>query len=241
VTVITNAMILAAGRGTRMRPLTDRCPKPLIELAGRALIDHVLDRLFDADMHRVVVNTHYLGDQLQRHLCDRADVILSPESELLKTGGGVKYALGHFGHDAFLVLNSDTVWLDGPASALTRLMARWTDDDMDALLLLYPAKDVHAYRGSGDYDVGPDGRARRCQPGGQAPYLFTGVQVLHPRLFANAPDGPFSLNLLYDVAEQAGRLYAMVHDDRWFHVGTPDELHHAERALLARSADAGAQ
>ena len=230
-------MVLAAGRGTRMRPLADHHPKPLIELAGQPLIDRVLDRVFDAGVTRAVVNTHYLGGQLERHLRDRAGVILSPESELQETGGGVRDALRHFGHDAFLVVNSDAVWLDGAEPALTRLMVRWADSDMDALLLLHPVKDVHAYRGDGDYDVGPDGLARRRRPGEQTPFLFTGMQILHPHLFSHAPDKPFSLNLLYDVAEKAGRLSAMVHDGKWFHVGTPDELRYAEHELRARSVE----
>ena len=234
---ITKAMVLAAGRGMRMRPLTDRLPKPLVELAGRSLIDQVLERVFDAGVSEVVVNTHYLGDQLERHLRDRAGVILSPEAELQETGGGVRDALRHFGHDAFLVVNSDAVWLDGAEPALIKLMAQWTDAKMDALLLLHPVEDVHAYRGAGDYHVCPDGLARRRRPGEQTPYLFTGMQILHPRLFSLAPDKPFSLNLLYDVAEKAGRLCAMVHDGKWFHIGTPDELRYAERELSARPVD----
>ena len=230
-------MVLAAGRGTRMRPLTDRLPKPLVELVGRSLIDHVLERVFESGVTEVVVNTHYLGDQLEQYLRDRTGVILSPEAELQETGGGVRDALRQFGHDAFLVVNSDAVWLDGAEPALTMLMAQWIDAKMDALLLLHPVKDVHGYRGAGDYDVSPDGRARRRRPGEQTPFLFTGMQVLHPRLFSQAPDKPFSLNLLYDVAEKTGRLYAMVHDGKWFHIGTPDELRYTERELSARPVD----
>jgi MurNAc alpha-1-phosphate uridylyltransferase len=237
VIAIAKAMILAAGRGTRMRPLTDRLPKPLVELAGQSLIDHVLERVSEAGVSEVVVNTHYLGDHLEQHLRDRARVILSPEAELQETGGGVRDALRYFGHEAFLVVNSDAVWLDGAEPALTKLIAQWTDAKMDALLLLYPVQDVHGYRGAGDYDVGPDGLARRCRPGEQTPLLFTGMQVLHPRLFSQVPDKPFSLNLLYDVAEKAGRLYAMVHDGKWFHIGTSGELRYAERELSARPVD----
>jgi N-acetyl-alpha-D-muramate 1-phosphate uridylyltransferase len=237
VIAITKAMILAAGRGTRMRPLTDLRPKPLVELAGRPLIDHVLERVFEAGVSQVVVNTHYLGAQLEHHLRGRTGLTLSPESALQETGGGVRDALRHFGQDAFLVVNSDAVWLDGEEPALTRIMAQWSDSKMDALLLLYPVKDVHAYHGAGDYDVGPDGRAQRCRAGEQTPFLFTGMQVLHPRLFSHVPDKPFSLNVLYDAAENAGRLYATVHDGKWFHVGTPDELRYAERELHARSGE----
>ena len=231
-------MIFAAGLGQRMRPLTNNRPKPLVTLAGRPLIDHALDKLAAVGVHRVVVNTHYLGGQLACHLTDRPDVILSPESELLETGGGVKHAIAHFGNDAFLVLNCDAVWLDATVPALARLMAGWSDSEMDALLLLYPAAEV-AHSGEGDYDVESNGRARRRQSGRPAPYLFAGLQILHPRLFDGAPDEPFSLNLLYDAAERAGRLHAMIHDGRWFHVGTPDELRYAEQELLASPATAG--
>ena len=233
--IITKAMILAAGRGTRMRPLTDLRPKPLVELVGRPLIDHVLERVFEADVSQVVVNTHYLGKQLEHHLRDREGLTLSPESELQETGGGVRNALRHFGQDAFFVVNSDAVWLDGAEPALIRIMAQWSDAKMDALLLLYPVKDVHVYRGAGDYDVDIDGRAQRCRPGKHAQFLFTGIQILHPRLFSRVPDHPFSLNILYDAAEKAGRLYATVHDGKWFHVGTPGELRYAERELHMRS------
>ncbi len=239
MTEILSAMILAAGKGTRMRPLTDRRPKPLVKLAGRALIDHALDQLTAVGVRSVVVNAHHLGDQLERHLDSRSGVVLSQESELLETGGGVKHALGYFGNEAFLVLNCDAVWLDGTAPVLAQLMAGWLDAEMDALLLLYPASEVPTHRGKGDYDVDADNHAYRLQPGQTAPYLFTGIQILHPRLFEGAPDQPFSLNLLYDAAERAGRLYAKIHDGRWFHVGTPDELSYAERELLAGPAAAG--
>jgi MurNAc alpha-1-phosphate uridylyltransferase len=222
-----------------MRPLTDKRPKPLVTLAGRALIDHGLDRLATVDVHSVIVNTHHLGGQLANHLAHRPEVVLSQESELLETGGGVKHALGYFGSDAFLVLNCDAVWLDATVPALARLMGGWRDTEMDALLLLYPAGEVATYSGEGDYDIDSDGRAQRRHSGRTAPYLFAGLQVLHPRLFAGSPDEPFSLNLLYDAAERSGRLYAMIHDGRWFHVGTPDELRYAEQELLASPATAG--
>ena len=231
-------MILAAGRGTRMRPLTDTRPKPLVSLAGRALIDHALDRLAAVGVRHVVVNAHQFGDQLEEHLRSRPDVSLSFEPELLETGGGVNQALGHFGNDAFIVLNCDAVWIDGAAPALSQLMDGWRDAEMDALLLLYPVKEVSTHRGDGDYDLDEKGHAQRRQAGQTSPFLFTGLQILHPRLFDGAPVGPYSLNLLYDTAEQARRLCAVVHDGRWFHVGTPDELRYAEQQLSAAPATA---
>ncbi len=222
-----------------MRPLTEKRPKPLVTLAGRPLIDHALGRLEAVGVHTVVVNTHHLGGQLESHLAHRSDVILSQESELLETGGGVKRALGHFGSEAFLALNCDAVWFDAEVPALARLMDGWRDAEMDALLLLYPASKVATHSGEGDYDVGSNGQARRRRSGRTAPFLFAGLQVLHPRLFDGSPDKPFSLNLLYDVAERSGRLYAMIHDGRWFHVGTPDELRYAEQELSASPATAG--
>jgi len=230
---IKRAMVLAAGLGKRMRPLTDERPKPLVELAGRTLLDRALDRLAEARLAKIVVNSHYFSDMIAGHLDGRKGITLSPEEILLETGGGVKAALPHLGKGPFFVVNSDAVWSDGPMPALERLAGLWDGKRMDALLLLVPTPAVAGANISdrGDYNLEPDGRARRREEGEVAPFLFGGIQILHPRLFKDAPEGPFSLNILYDRAEAAGRLYGMRHDGEWYHVGTPRELAAAEAAL----------
>lgn len=233
MTRINRAMVLAAGLGKRMRPLTDDRPKPLVELAGRSLLDRALDNLAAGGITEFVVNSHYKGEMIAAHLDGREDIILSPEELLLETGGGVKAALPHLGDSAFLVVNSDAVWCDGSESTVARLAAQWDNTIMDALLLLVPMGTVAGNMGQhpGDYHLEADGRARRRLRGKKAPYLFGGIQILHPRLFEGAPDGPFSLNILYDRAQEAGRLYGLRHDGEWYHVGTPQELAAAETAF----------
>lgn len=237
------AMVLAAGLGLRMRPITEKLPKPLIEVAGRTLLDRALDRLEDAGIETAVVNVHYLGDQIVRHLKGRRRpaIAISEEDELLETGGGVRHALERLGDAPFFVVNSDVAWLDGPRRALSRLAALWDDAAMDALLLVNPSARSDDYDGPGDYFMSPDGRLRRRKRNQIAPFVFTGVQILHPRLFAGTAPGRFSLNVLYDKAEQAGRLHALVHDGLWYHIGTPAGLAIAQRALprVERSARTG--
>jgi MurNAc alpha-1-phosphate uridylyltransferase len=233
--MVDTAMVLAAGLGTRMRPLTDDKPKPMVTLAGRTLLDWALDRLAAAGVRRTVVNTHYFAEVIHRHLDGRAGIVISHEADILETGGGVRRALPLLGDRPFFVVNSDAVWLDGPAPALTRLAAAWDGSRMDALLLLQPVGVASGYAGPGDYHRAPDGTLRRRGPSETAPYLFAGVQILHPRLFAGAPDGRFSLNLLYDAAQAPGRLYGIVHDAEWFHVGTPDDLARTEDFLARRA------
>ncbi len=230
---IACAMVLAAGLGKRMRPLTDDLPKPLVVLAGRTLLDRALDRLAAAGVGQIVVNSHYRADMIAAHLAGRADITLSPEEVLLETGGGVQAALPHLGTGPFFVVNSDAVWRDGPTPALERLAGHWNDETMDALLLMVPTPAIAGgtVNDKGDYHLEPDGRARRRGEGDIAPFLFGGIQVLHPRLFEGAPDGPFSLNVLYDRAEAAGRLHGMRHDGDWYHVGTPGDLAVAEAEL----------
>ena len=230
---IDRAMVLAAGLGKRMRPLTDDRPKPLVELAGRCLLDRALDNLAAGGVTGFVVNSHYQGEMIEAHLADRDDITLSPEEVLLETGGGVKAALPHLGAGPFFVVNSDAVWRDGREPAIARMAARWDDAAMDALLLLVPMQAVAGNMGDhpGDYHLGVDGKARRRAQDETAPFLFGGIQILHPRLFEGAPDGPFSLNILYDRAQQAGRLYGLRHDGEWYHVGTPEELATAEPAF----------
>ena len=230
------AMVLAAGLGLRMRPLTDEMPKPLIQAGGRTMLDRVLDRLEAFGIEQVVVNSHYLPDRIAAHLAARGSpkTVLSPEPALLDTGGGVAKALAELGDEPFWAINADIVWLDGPIPALDRLAAAWDDGAMDALLLMHRTVTAYGYTGRGDYNMDPHGGLRRRDPRDVSPYAFTGLQLLHKRLFGGAPDGPFSLNLLYDRAEHGRRLFGLVHDGEWFHVGTPDALKIADDRLFGR-------
>jgi MurNAc alpha-1-phosphate uridylyltransferase len=218
-------MVLAAGLGTRLRPITDTVPKPLVEINGRSLIDHALDRLTSAGVEHVVVNVHYKAAMIVQHLArrDYPQIEFSEETELLDTGGGVARALALLG-EAFFVVNSDVFWLDGREAALLRLAAAFDPESMDAVLLLQPTATAVGYEGSGDYflDVGRTPRRRREAEA--APYLFAGIQLLHRRLFDEIPGPAFSLVRLFDRAEAAGRLSAIVHDGDWYHVGTPEGL-----------------
>jgi len=227
------AMMLAAGRGKRMRALTETRPKPLIAVAGKPLIDHGLDALAEARVARVVVNLWYHADMLAAHLATRARpaIELLRERELLETGGGVANALPRLGADAFFVVNSDVLWREAGRPALVRLAEAWRDEAMDALLLVAPRARTVGYDGRGDFDLDSQGRLSRRPPAGVAGQVFTGLQILHPRLFAGAPEGAFSLNLLYDRALAAGRLYGIGHAGEWFHVGTPEGRDEAERRL----------
>ncbi|MGG5810191.1 nucleotidyltransferase family protein [Falsiroseomonas sp. CW058] len=232
--VLTHAMVLAAGLGTRMRPLTDDRPKPLLDLAGSSLLHHALDRLRDAGIGDVVVNAHWHPDQVAAAVAahDLPATVLR-EEVLLETGGGVAAALPHLGDGPFAVVNGDAFWLDGPTGALRRMAAAFDPDRMDALLLLVRTSQVDGEVGRGDFLLDPLGRARRPKEREIAPYLFGGVQILSPALFADAPAGPFSLNRVYDRAIEAGRLYGLVHDGAWFHLSTPRDLDRAETMLRA--------
>ena len=240
---IKTAMALAAGYGLRMRPITDRMPKPLVAVGGRTLLDRLLDRFAEAGVETAVVNTHYKGEMIAEHLAgrERPRIVLSPEETLLETGGGVANALPLLGVDEnfkgrpFFVANSDAIWVDGYRPALERLARQWDGRRMDALLLLVPTATIWGYTGRGDYGLDPDGTARRRREREISPFLFAGVQILHPRLFRDAPEGKFSLNLLYDRAEAAGRLHGIRHDGAWYHVGTPDSIPEVEAALAGRS------
>ncbi len=235
----TIAMVLAAGHGVRMRPLTETRPKPLIEVAGRTLLDRVLDRLHGAGLRRAVVNHHHLGAMIEAHLAGRGDleIALSPETALLDTGGGVAKALPLLGERPFFVVNGDVVWLDGTMPALARLATAWDDGKMDALLLLHPVVAAHGYDGSGDYFASPTGLLRRRAEREVAPFIFAGLQILSPKLFAGAPEGAFSLNRLYDKAEAEGRLWGIRHDGEWFHVGTPEGLAEVDEVLRSLGRD----
>lgn len=219
------AMVLAAGLGTRLRPITDTLPKPLVEVGGRTLLDHAIDRLALVGVERVVVNTHYKAEMIAAQLARRRQpkIELSHEAELLETGGGVAKALPRLGA-AFFVVNSDIVWLDSRDYALARLAAAFDAERSDAVLLLQRSVTAVGYDGQGDYFLDPLGAPRRRREREIAPYLFAGVQLLHRRLFEGIAGHRFSLNLAYDRAEAAGRLHGIVHDGEWFHVGTPDGL-----------------
>ena len=206
---IRTAMVLAAGLGKRMRPLTATRPKPLVEVARKALIDHVLDHLRAAGIGRVVVNVHYLAEQVQAHLLHRAgdlEVLISDEREqLLETGGGLVKAAPLIGDDSFLVVNSDNCWVDGPVDAIRLLGQRWDETKMDALLLMVPLARAHCHSGQGDFHMDAMGRLSRRRPGKVAPFVFTGIQIVSRRLLADAPEGPFSTNILWDRAIAADR------------------------------------
>jgi N-acetyl-alpha-D-muramate 1-phosphate uridylyltransferase len=214
-------MVLAAGLGTRLRPITDAMPKPLIKLNGRSLLDHAIDRLVEAGVEHVVVNTHYMAAMVAAQLSRRKapDIEISEEPALLETGGGVANALPSLG-DLFYVVNADVFWLDGTDPALLRLARVFDPDRMDAVLLLQRTVSAIGYDGSGDYMLDPSGAPHRCREREIAPFLFAGIQLLHRRLFDNWPERIFSLVRLFDRAEEAGRLHAIVHDGEWYHIGT---------------------
>jgi MurNAc alpha-1-phosphate uridylyltransferase len=227
-------MVLAAGLGKRMRPITATTPKPLVEVAGKSLIDFTLDRLAEAGIEQVVVNVHYLADLLEAHLAKRASprVAISDERErLLETGGGLKKALGLLGSEPFLTFNSDSIWIEGPQPNLRRFLAAWNPARMDILMLLAPTATSVGYEGPGDFAMDAEGRLRRRQEREITPFAYAGVAILKPELLAETPDGPFSANLLYDRAIAAGRLYGLRLDGQWLHVGDPRSLASAEECL----------
>lgn len=236
------AFVLAAGLGKRMRPLTDNLPKPMIPLAGRPLIDHTLDRLEEAGVNRAIANVHYKADVLEAHISKRTRarrgpfVLISNErGELLETGGGIAKALRMIGDRPFLICNSDATWVEDEARNIRRLMDAWNADEMDSLLLLAEKDRSLGYEGDGDFHLGPDGKLTRRIAGESSPYVFAGVSIAHPRLFADCPEGAFSLNVLWDRAIAAGRLHALVLDGWWMHVGSPHALAQAERFIAGRT------
>lgn len=227
------AMILAAGLGKRMRPLTASQPKPLVRVAGKALIDHALDRLKDAGIAKAVVNVHYLADALEAHVLARPapKVTVSDERALLlETGGGMVKALPKL-PDPFFALNADNIWLDGPKSAFHDLSRRWNPDEMDALLLVVPHARAMNFNGPGDFHMDPLGRLSRRRPGRIAPFIYTGIQLVSHRLMRDAPQGPFSTNILWNRAMEEGRLYGISFTGLWFEVGTPQMIRPTEEAL----------
>lgn len=228
------AMVLCAGLGKRMRPLTQTCPKPLLEIRGRSLVDRIADRLVEAGIEEAVVNLHYLGEQLEDHLSKRDDIAIQfswEREEVLETGGGVKHALPLLGDAPFFLINGDVLWLNGLAPALTRLSRKWEPEDMDLLLLLHPTAYAIGYEGPGDFMMDPFGRLRRRTEREISPFVFAGVQIVKPELFEDTPEGPFSMNLIFDRVQEAERLYGLRHDGEWFHLGTPPDIERAEGHL----------
>jgi MurNAc alpha-1-phosphate uridylyltransferase len=231
-TIGTHAMILAAGLGLRMRPLTDHHPKPLIEVAGKPLIDYGMDRLREADVQKVVVNGHYLADQILSWSRQQAapETIFSDErAEILDTGGGIAKALPLLGEQPFFVLNSDSFWIEGRVPSLSRLRNAWNDATMDCFLLLCHVDRTIGYDGRGDFLLGRDGRLIRQQGSGALAYI--GGYLVHPRLFAGVAVGEFSMNVLWDKAISEGRLHGIAHSGKWLHVGTPAAIALAEAEL----------
>ena len=234
---ITRAFVLAAGLGKRMRPVTDTRPKPLVAVAGKALLDHALDRVAEAGIASAIVNVHYLADQIEDHLGRRRggpEIRISDErAALLATGGGVKKALGLLGAEPFVVLNSDSFWLEGPEPNLARLIGAWDPEVMDILLLVAPTATSLGYEGAGDFVMDPEGRLERRGERDVAPFIYAGVAILKPDLFAETPEGAFSLNRLFDRAIARGRLHGLRLDGQWLHVGTPEAIQAAEERVKA--------
>jgi MurNAc alpha-1-phosphate uridylyltransferase len=232
-------MVLSAGLGTRMRPLTNKMPKPLVEVGGKALIDHVLDRLVEAGVERAVVNVHHFAGEIERHLASRSKPKITISDErglLLGTGGAVVKALPELGGAPFFHINTDTIWVDGVQPNLARLADTFDPAAMDALLLLAPTTGSIGYAGRGDFAMAPDGRLKRRGEREVVPFVFAGAAILSPALFKGAPQGEFPLPLLFDRAAEQGRLFGLRLEGLWMHVGTPDAIAPAEKAIRASTA-----
>jgi N-acetyl-alpha-D-muramate 1-phosphate uridylyltransferase len=228
-------MIMAAGKGTRMMPLTANKPKPLVEVGGEKLLDHVLDHLRAAGVGQLVVNVHYLADQVENHLSDHAadfDVTVSDERALLRdTGGGLVQAKALIASDPFICVNADNIWTDGDESAFVRLAEAWDDEAMDVLMLVVPFERAGNTQGTGDFDLGADGRLSRDGPKRQRPFVWTGIQMMSKRIVVDPPQDVFSTNVFWDRGIAAGRCFGLVHDGLWFDVGYPEAISATEAAL----------
>jgi N-acetyl-alpha-D-muramate 1-phosphate uridylyltransferase len=227
--MISDAMILAAGLGTRMRPLTDKRPKPLVDVAGTTLLDHALDTLHAAGIDQAVVNVHYLPEQIEAHVAARSvprTRISDERALLLETGGGVANALPLLQGDAFVVMNADNMWIEDPddGSVITPLLEVWDDALMDVLLLVVPVDAATGYDGAGDFFLDGDGRLRRRGEAPRAPYAYAGIHITRRALFDGVVVEPFSLNRLWDQAIAQERMFALVQRGHWYHVGTPEAV-----------------
>jgi MurNAc alpha-1-phosphate uridylyltransferase len=233
--MIDTAMLMAAGLGKRMRPLTATRPKPLVKVAGKPLMDHALDRLEAGGIRKVVVNVHYLADTVEAHLRTRKgrlDFAVSDErAKLLETGGGLIHAAPLLGDKPFFCANSDNLWIDGPQETLGMMQRIWDPDKMDALLLLVPLARAHCHTGPGDFHMDAGGRLTRRKTAYVAPFVFTGVQILSPSLLRDPPTDVFSTNIFWNRAIEAGRLYGVSHQGLWFDVGTPKAIPVVESML----------
>jgi MurNAc alpha-1-phosphate uridylyltransferase len=231
-----HAMVLAAGLGQRMRPITDTLPKPLVRIAGKAMLDHALDRLAAVGVTDAVVNVHHLAGKIEAHLATRTGprIVISDERvELLETGGGVTKALPLLGTAPFFHLNSDSLWVEGEVSNLAAMARAWEPERMDMLLMLADVASSMGYDGAGDFHVAADGRLARRRQGEQVPHIYAGVAIIKPELLHDAPSGPWSLNLLFDRLIAAGRLHGHVMHGEWLHVGTPAAIPEAEARFTA--------
>lgn len=228
-----NAFILAAGQGKRLRPYTDTMPKPMVPVNGRPILDYTLEKLSNEGVKNVTVNLFYLGDRIKNYLSERQNptINFSQETELLDTGGGVKNAIDTINGNAFYLINGDAFWTDSnDESALSSLASKWDPEKMDILLLLQPIERMTLTKGVGDYDLNEDGCAIRCH-NKNGTYMFAGIRITKPEIFEDAPDGAFSFLELMDKAEQAGRLYGLVHKGNWHHISTPEDLDRVNAAL----------
>ncbi len=233
---VDRAFILAAGKGTRLRPYTDTIPKPMVPIAGASIIMRTVEKLRAAGVKKIIVNTHHLADVIESHLAEIKDpqIIISREEELLDTGGGVKRALPHFGSDPFFIVNGDALWDELESENIfSKLSTLWDDARMDILLFLEPKSKMAESQFVGDYHLMPDGSAIRAKDKAGT-HMFAGVRLAHPRIFKDSPDGAFSFLHLMDAAENAGRLYAMPHNAAWYHISTPEDLQDADRIFRAR-------
>jgi MurNAc alpha-1-phosphate uridylyltransferase len=234
LSTITRAMIMAAGYGTRMRPLTNATPKPLVKVKGKALIDHVIDRLIAVGVKTIVVNVHYMSNQIVSHLAARKDAefIISDETDtLLDSGGGIFKALSHFKDKPFFHANADTVWVEGASHALPRLIDAWDPEHMDALMLLASTVTTVCYDGRGDFMMDADGRLTRVPEGRVSPFVWMSMEILHPRLFDGVTETKFSINPLWNKAIAKGRLFGQRLDGVWMHIDRPDAVAASEHYL----------
>lgn len=235
MTRVETAMIMAAGLGKRMRPLTETRPKPLVEVAGKAMIDHCFEKLVEAGISKAVVNVHYLADMMEAHLAALPypiDVRVSDErAQLLETGGGLVQAEPLIAEDIFFCINSDNLWTDGPTNSLLQLAETWDEDRMDALLLLIEREAAYNYQGDGDFHLDDEKRISRKLPDQKAPLIYSGIQLISKRLLRDAPAGAFSTNIFWERAIGEGRLLGAVHEGQWFEVGSPEAIAPTEAAL----------